>query len=138
MSTPAATIEPLYTLDTHALLWYLIGDKKLSRTARLVFESANHGDTGLIVPSIVIAELYYVNQRHNHFQSFAATFRSLSESSFVYFVDFRADDVVDFDIDVAVPEMHDRIITGVARRLGTPLITRDPMIVASGLIQTIW
>lgn len=54
------------------------------------------------------------------------------------FVDFRPDDVLDFDTDALVPEMHDRIIVGVARRLGATCLSRDPAIEHSGLVPTIW
>jgi hypothetical protein len=53
-------------------------------------------------------------------------------------VAFRPDETMEFDVDRAVPEMHDRIIVGVARRLRVPLLTRDAQIVGSGLITTIW
>jgi hypothetical protein len=40
--------------------------------------------------------------------------------------------------DAAVQEMHDRIIAGVARRLGAPLISSDPLIAASGIVTIEW
>ena len=51
---------------------------------------------------------------------------------------FNPDDVLEFDTNQAVPEMHDRIITGLARRLNVPLLTPDPLIMASGLAQVLW
>jgi hypothetical protein len=45
---------------------------------------------------------------------------------------------VDLKKDAAVPEMRDRMITGLARRLGVPLITSDPQIVAAHLVQIVW
>ena len=46
--------------------------------------------------------------------------------------------IPDFMQDVAVPEMHDRVIAGVARRLGAPLITSDPLIIAANLVKIVW
>jgi hypothetical protein len=46
--------------------------------------------------------------------------------------------VLNFDAESAVPEMHDRIITWLARRLGAPLLTHDPQITASNLVQIVW
>jgi hypothetical protein len=54
------------------------------------------------------------------------------------FVDFKADHVLDFDHDALVPEMHDRIIAGLARRLGAPLLASDPQIAEANLAQVVW
>jgi predicted nucleic acid-binding protein len=43
-----------------------------------------------------------------------------------------------FPLLSAIPEMHDRIIAGVAYRYGIPLLTKDRTIIDSGLIQTVW
>jgi len=37
-----------------------------------------------------------------------------------------------------IPELHDRLIAGTARRLGLALITNDPAIQASSFVKTIW
>ena len=43
-----------------------------------------------------------------------------------------------FKQDQNVPEMHDRIIAGLARRLGVPLIASDPKIVEAGVATLVW
>jgi predicted nucleic acid-binding protein len=47
-------------------------------------------------------------------------------------------DIHDFNVDASVPEMHDRMIAGVARRLNAPLITRDGQLQELTTITTIW
>jgi hypothetical protein len=47
------------------------------------------------------------------------------------FVDFEAAHVNRFTADISIPEMHDRIIVGVARRLNVPLLTSDIVIDAN-------
>jgi PIN domain nuclease of toxin-antitoxin system len=136
-STPS-TIEPLYVLDTHALIWYLRQDPKLGVQAKAVFEAAERHQTILIVPSIVVAELYYANAKHHLFPSFEAMYEDLIAKPYIRVVPFEHADVLDFDADSAVPEMHDRIITGVARRLNAPLLTSDPQIVSAGIVKTTW
>lgn len=50
--------EPdLYVTDTHALIFYLDDDPRLSLTARNVFEKADAGEAVILVPLIVLAEL---------------------------------------------------------------------------------
>ena len=46
-------------------------------------------------------------------------------------------DVLDLDLDSAVPEMHDRLIVGSARRIGAKLLTVDKQIISSRLVDTI-
>jgi deoxycytidylate deaminase len=51
---------------------------------------------------------------------------------------FEAVDVLAFEANAAVPEMHDRMIAGVAKRLQIPCLTCDKQIVNSGLVQVVW
>ncbi len=47
--------------DTHALVWALFGDERLSPAARSVFEA--DGDTQIAVSSISLAEILYLEER---------------------------------------------------------------------------
>jgi hypothetical protein len=67
-----------------------------------------------------------------------AGFQRFATAGQFRFVDFKATDVLQFDALLAIPEMHDRIVVGVARALGLPLLTRDQSILHSGVVQTIW
>jgi predicted nucleic acid-binding protein len=51
---------------------------------------------------------------------------------------FEASHVLDFAGDDAVPEMHDRIIAGLARRLQAPLLTSDARIINAGVAEVVW
>lgn len=132
------TIRPAYILDTHALIWYLTQDKKLGPRAQAVFAAAEQGQTQIIVPAIVMAELWYANAKWNLFGDFGALYRDLQTKPYLQFASFTADDVLSFGIVQSVPEMHDRIIAGLALRLGIPLITADPLITAATLIEVVW
>jgi hypothetical protein len=37
-----------------------------------------------------------------------------------------------------VPELHDRLIAGTAAWLGIPMLTGDPVLMASRHVQTVW
>jgi PIN domain nuclease of toxin-antitoxin system len=131
-------LEPLYAVDTNALIWYLTGDRKLSKRAAQVFAFAEQGETHLYVSVITIAELYYANKKWKWFEDFAATYRDMKARPYFHFVPFLPDEVLDFDKDETVPEMHDRIITGLARRLEAPLLTSDPLIAAAKMVEIVW
>lgn len=121
-----------------ALIWYLTGNKKLSKTVADIFIAAKQGETRLYVSAISWAEVYYANQKWGWFDDFSALYHELEAKPYFRFAPFHADDVLDFEHDLPVPEMHDRIIIGLARRLSAPLITSDPLIIASELVPIIW
>ena len=138
MSSMPTTLEPLYVADTMALIWWLTKDRKLGTQAARVFHAAEQIETSVLVSAVAIAELYYADKMFQLFDDFAAVFHDLRTSLYIQFIAFEAAHVLDFDIDVDVPEMHDRIITGLARRFGAPLLTSDPKIAASKVVKTIW
>lgn len=37
-----------------------------------------------------------------------------------------------------IPELHDRLIAGTAAWLGIPILTNDPVMMASQYVQTVW
>jgi len=127
-----------YVTDTHALYWYLTASPNLGANARAAFLAGEQGQVRIYVPSIVLAELYYLNVKYNRPLGFTQEYERLVSAGQFDFVDFRAADVLRFDILVAIPEMHDRIIAGVAYAMGLPLLTRDTEIVESKVVQTVW
>lgn len=68
----------------------------------------------------------YANKKNKWFADFNETYRELGTKLYFRFVHFKADHVLDFDHDATVPEMPDRLIAGLARRIGAPLVTADP------------
>lgn len=128
----------LYVADTHALYWYLTASPHLSDTARAAFDEGARGEALICVPAIVLAELYYLNQKLGKPLDFAKEYARFEQSSQILMVEFTPRDVLSFDQDAAVPEMHDRIIVGLARRLGATCISRDPLIMNSGLVSVVW
>lgn len=85
-----------------------------------------------------MAEMYFANAKHGWFPDFAQTYHDLMSSPHFQFEAFNVEDVLRFTADAAVPEMHDRIIAGLARRLGAPLIASDPLIVQAKIVKTVW
>ena len=113
-------------------------DREGVRGLQAVFLDGEQGHARIYVPSIVLAELYYLNVKYNQPLVFAQECERLTESGQFYFVEFRAADVLRFDVLAAIPEMHDRIIAGLARRLEAPILTSDRAITASGIVEVVW
>lgn len=127
-----------YVADTHTLLWYLAVPRLLGTNASAAFDEADSGNAFIHIPSIVWAELYFLNKKQGNIFDFPAVFQTIEKSGQFILTPFDAEDVLEFDRDAAVREMHDRIIVGVSRRLNAPLLTKDENIVKSGLVRIIW
>ncbi len=127
-----------YVTDTHTLLWYLLASPFLGANAKSAFREAEANRALIYVPSIVLAELYYSNVKYKFMADFSHEFQKIKQSSQFILMSFDAEDVLDFDNDSAVKEMHDRMIVGVARRLNVPLLTKDVNITESNLVKIIW
>jgi predicted nucleic acid-binding protein len=127
-----------YIADTHALFWYLTGSPRLGQQAKRAFDEGVRGQAVIYVPAIVLAELYFLNEKAGRPLDFSAEYRRLQKSRQFVFVAFMPEDVLDFDVDAAVPEMHDRIIVGVARRMGADCLSLDREIVQSDLVTIVW
>lgn len=127
-----------YVTDTHALFWYLTANPRLSLDAKSAFDEGTRGEAVIYVPSIVSAELFFLNEKLGQPVDFAVEYDRLRRSAQFELEPFAPDHVLDFAIDSSVAEMHDRIIVGVARRRGASCITRDASIIASKLVAVVW
>src|SRR4051812_17980485 len=112
-----------YVVDTHQLFWYLTQDPRLSRAVENVLDSADAGSTVVHVSVVVLAELYYLNKKLRSPIDFASSFHELNASAGFVLTSLEPLDLLDLDKDSAVSEMHDRLIVGLARRLGATLLT---------------
>ncbi len=131
-----------FVTDTHAILWHLSENPELSDTAREIFESTDTGQAEIFIPSIVLAEIVYLTERHKVPANLIDRIANLPdiEGSHYHAV------VLDTQVIQAmrripretVREMPDRIIAATALYLGLPLITRDSQITQLGEIQCIW
>ncbi len=138
MNSITTNLEPFYVVDTHALIWYLLNDKKLSQSAKAIFQAAEQNQTILIISAIVIAELYYANVKNKWFPDFVKLYGDIISKPFIRFIPLEPNHILNFEQDAAVPEMHDRVIAGVARRLNAPLISSDPLIKAAAIVMIVW
>lgn len=53
--------------DTHSLCWYLSGDKRLSQRAHDEFVKAESGEEIILVPSIVLVEMFWLLERKGQY-----------------------------------------------------------------------
>ncbi|MDQ2731074.1 MAG: hypothetical protein M3Y56_05400 [Armatimonadota bacterium] len=79
-----------YVADTHALFWYLTGSPRLGREAPSAFQSAESVTAIIYLPSIVIAELYYLNLKLQSPLNFVQEFSRINDAAYFAFVEFPA------------------------------------------------
>jgi len=127
-----------YVADTHALFWYFIASPLLGAQARAAFDEGKQGQALIYIPAIVLAELFFLNEKKQRPIDFAATFALLTQSAQFVLLPFEPIDTLRFERDKAVPDIHDRIIVGVARRVNAALLTRDEQIIGSGIVAAVW
>ncbi len=127
--------------DTHALIWYLLADPRLSPAARAAFATAVERGDPIGVPAICLVEIIYLVEK-GRIPSNALTALEIelkTPGSVLTIVPL--DQVLALDVQnvgrLEVPELPDRVIAATALHLGVPLISRDRKIQLSG-IQTIW
>ena len=138
MTNSSQTIEIPYILDTVAIVSHLEARKSLGSEAREVFAAAERGEARLLVPPIVVAELFWYFSKRGQLDRFRQVFGEMEASPWFKFIDLSVEQVREFMLLESVAEMHDRIIAGHARQLGVPLVTNDLQIQASGSVATIW
>ena len=128
----------LYLADTHALFWYLIASPLLGTQAQAAFDEGKQGQALIYIPAIVLAELYFLNEKKQRPIDYSVTFALLIQSAQFVLLPFEPIDTLEFERDNAVSDIHDRIIVGAARRVKATLLTRDAQIVTSGMVATVW
>lgn len=131
-----------WVTDTHALLWHLYEDKKLSARAKDIFTRADTGDYQIIIPAIVLVEIIYLAEKGRIAVNAVNHILTLLQSGAGNYV------VADLNLSVAtilrtvdrslVPDMPDRIIAATALHLNLPLLTYDGQISSLPSLSIVW
>lgn len=127
-----------YVTDTHALFWYLTASPKLSRAGLSAFRQAERGKAKIVVPVIVLAELYFLNEKLGQPVKFEQEHERMKVAGIFEIVPIDEAAVLLLPKLSAIPEMHDRLIAAVAYQLQVPLLSQDQRIKQSGLINVKW
>lgn len=127
----------IYVVDTHGLIWFLEGSKKLGARARRILRDQSQK---LVIPSIVLAEAKDLSQKGKTALPFQEILEAVADPRCTVFP-------LDLAVVRAMPEglnIHDAIICSTAIvcqgvfKEQPRLITRDAELVGSGLVKTIW
>ena len=125
----------LYVTDTHALVWYILDT--LPESANKVFTSAEKGESTIFVPTIVLAECFYLVEKGRVNFNFDDLLKRIEMGK--NFISTSLDlQVITLLPEIKIGELHDRIIVATAKILNAGLITRDRKIKEAEIVEIVW
>ncbi len=127
--------------DTHALIWYLFDDRRLSRAAKKWMDDAAKNGEQIGISAISLIEIVYLVEKEKINPETLERLLQPIETGSAALVEIPvtgriAHRMREVSRD-SVPDMPDRIIAATALELSVPIISRDRKIKVSGL-KTIW
>ncbi len=127
--------------DTHAVIWYLYDDKRLSQTAGTFIDEATQKGYKIAISPITFVEAVYLTEKHRIEQDALTRLALILQNPLGVFIE------IPLNIEVAkavrkvqweeIPDLPDRIIAATAVYLNVPIISRDNAIRIS-VLDTIW
>lgn len=127
--------------DTHALIWYLENDARLSQRAGDFIDLATLTGDQVGVSSVSMVEMVYLSEKGRITAGALTDLIAILQQPNATFVELPLDRAVALALPAVprdqVPDMPDRIIAATAARLQLPLISRDGKIQLS-VVPTIW
>lgn len=131
-----------YIADAHAIAWYLFARQRLGKLALAVFDDAETGNAKIFIPAVALAEVIMVIEKNRlpgaSMQQLEIDLALIQQSSSFELLPLLPENVIASRGLKVIPDIFDRLIVSEALRLGLPLITRDSVIRASRVIQTVW
>lgn len=116
-----------YVLDTHTILWYLLGFNKLPAKIKKIIEEQKELSS-IYVPIIVLAEIALILEKDKVKGDLNTLLFAIKSDSRFVIVPFDETVFESFLNENKNLEMHDRIITATAKTLKAYLITKDKLI----------
>ncbi len=132
-----------YILDTHALIWFVEGNKRLSESAKAILVAT---DSQMVLPLIALAEAVIIIERGR------TTIPDVSKFLTRVYADSRIE-IFPLTLDVfersltpeglRIPELHDRFIVSTGLHLQDlgetiAIVTKDQAITDAGVLSVIW
>ncbi|WP_250123537.1 PIN domain-containing protein [Chroococcidiopsis sp. CCMEE 29] len=130
-----------YVIDTHALIWFLEGNPRLSSQAATILADSN---SSLVLPAIALAEAVWIVERgKTSIPSAQALLNAVNFDPRVTLYPLNQPIIKQTLNLLSIHEMHDRQIVATAILLQNQgdtiaLLTCDQNITASSIVSTIW
>lgn len=128
-----------YITDTHALVWYMENDPKLSQEAKSIFQKVDNMQEYIFIPCIVFFELLYLTEKKRVIADFDR-FLAMVSLSRNYKIEPLCLPIIERSRRIPkerVSDPWDRLIAATSMHLNFPLITRDESLRKIGL-KVVW
>ena len=120
----------IYVLDTHVLIWYFIGSKRLKREFKEKIDEVRNKGGRLLVPTIVLAEALAIAERGKVEFDFQKMYQLVKDEPEFEIVSFTSE-ILEEAMHTKIPEIHDRIIVATAKFYRAGILTKDRIILES-------
>lgn len=120
----------IYVLDTHILIWYFIGSKRLKGGLKEKIDEVRRRGGRLLVPTIVLAEALAIAERDKVEFDFQRMYQLIKDETEFKIVSFTSE-ILEEAMHIKIPEIHDRIIVATAKFYKAGILTRDRIILES-------
>jgi len=127
----------IYVLDTHVLIWYFIGSKRLKRQFKERIDATRDQGGRLLVPTIVLSEALDIAEKQKVEFDFPKMYSSVREEEEFEIIGFSPEIFEETVRMKEISEIHDRIIAATARFYGAGIMTKDRIMRASGEVETL-
>jgi len=126
-----------YISDTMALVLTL-ERRRLPYPVKQIFDKAKQGKAEILIPSIVLAELAYLSEKNRIETDLIEAKYFLEEFPAIMEFPMSMDIIIhSFEID-DIPELHDRLIAGSAKKGDSTILTDAPVIRSSSHGSCLW
>jgi PIN domain nuclease of toxin-antitoxin system len=127
--------------DTHAGLWYLYDDPRLSVPARDLMDAADAAGDQIAISSITLAEMLFLIEKGRIDSAALDRVLLALDQPDPLFVEIALDREIVQAMRILdrteVPELPDRIVAATSLHLGVPVLSRDHKIRASR-VRSVW
>jgi PIN domain nuclease of toxin-antitoxin system len=130
-----------YVTDTHPFVFYAIGEtKKLGKHALRAFARAEKRQGTVYIPTVCFFELTLLleNDKLRSALPFPEWKTRVEEAGSFIVEPLIWEDIEQARLLQRLPDPFDRLIAGMANRIGCPLVTRDERIAQSRGVATLW
>ena len=122
-------------VDTHALIWYLSGDRRLSDPAKQLLAQIANESNQVAISSISLIEITYLAEKGRLASDWPKRVFGLFGEADTLFVEAPVNLEIAKSLALlagsGIADMPDRIIAATSTYFAVPLITRDRAIVGS-------
>jgi PIN domain nuclease of toxin-antitoxin system len=128
-------MNTLYVVDTHILIWYFTGSKRLQKKLKEKIDAVRNLGGRLLVPTIVLAEALDIAEKGRVDFDFDAMYTLIAKEPEFEIVGFGPEIFEEALRLKDVKEIHDRIITATAKFYRVGILTKDKIINESGTLE---